>query len=163
MPQQAGGSGSSAGGSSGSFVSYCIQKLASGRANHAAFWLQDERGESLLAVVVKKISLALSALAWPAPAACSMLAFDCLQSQNSSALPLPRDLPPSLHTCCCRAQTPACQGISPTQPPRRSWSCAWPPHCAAPTARRCRPGWLGLASPNRWRRPQSGGWGPGCG
>lgn len=36
------------------FVSYCVQKLSSGKANHAAFWIQDEAGESLLAVVVSQ-------------------------------------------------------------------------------------------------------------
>ncbi len=34
------------------FVSYCVQKLSSSKANHAAFWIQDEAGDSLLAVVV---------------------------------------------------------------------------------------------------------------
>ncbi|PRW58714.1 hypothetical protein C2E21_2742 [Chlorella sorokiniana] len=33
------------------FVSYCVQKLSSGKANHSAFWIQDAAGESLLAVV----------------------------------------------------------------------------------------------------------------
>ncbi|KAL4424785.1 hypothetical protein ABPG77_000825 [Micractinium sp. CCAP 211/92] len=34
------------------YVSYAVQKLAgSGRANHAAFWLQDGRGDSHLAVI----------------------------------------------------------------------------------------------------------------
>lgn len=37
------------------FVSYCVQKLSSSKANHAAFWIQDEAGESLLAVVVSRV------------------------------------------------------------------------------------------------------------
>lgn len=36
------------------FVSYCIQRIASGRTNHAAFWLQNDRGDSLVAVVVSE-------------------------------------------------------------------------------------------------------------
>ncbi|EFN59254.1 hypothetical protein CHLNCDRAFT_49761 [Chlorella variabilis] len=33
------------------FVSYAVQKLTSGKAAHALFWLQDERGDSTLAAV----------------------------------------------------------------------------------------------------------------
>ena len=36
----------------GVYVSYCIQKLGVGRANHALFWVQDAAGRSTLAVVV---------------------------------------------------------------------------------------------------------------
>lgn len=40
-------------GGGGSFLSYTVQKLnGNGRANHAAFWLQTEGGDSELAVVV---------------------------------------------------------------------------------------------------------------
>ena len=87
VPQQAGGS-------SGPFVSYCIQKLASGRANHAAFWLQDEHGESLLAVVVR-LALPLQPGARPA-------AFWS---------------PPDSRPCLCSASCPALQAALPPLPP----------------------------------------------
>jgi hypothetical protein len=44
------------------FVSYCVQSLSSGKARHAAFWLQDAHGESTLAVVVSRWALFLPQL-----------------------------------------------------------------------------------------------------
>lgn len=115
------------------FVSYCVQKLSSGKANHAAFWIQDAAGESLLAVVVSWGGGCVWVLrgllgGWLPTGGTS---FPCSCGPNCTCPALRQPL-------ICRAPTPGFRATSLTPPPQPSWSCAWRPRCAAPTARRCR-------------------------
>lgn len=98
------------------FVSYCVQRISGGRANHAAFWLQDDAGGSLVAVVVSAACVGQAAEVqchW-------LLCFGVLRRPPTHSIP----------ALTCRARMRACPATSPTPPPRRRETLA--SCCAAP-------------------------------
>lgn len=76
------------------YMSYAVQKLAGGgTANHAAFWLQDQRGNSHLAVIVSWPLWSPTQHAW-------------ILACRAAAYPLPADLFAILSSACCPFRLP---------------------------------------------------------